>query len=52
VYSIHVAVGFREIEDVLDRIVGAAGDASWAYGNVYDPANGEPLDWWETLLNP
>lgn len=52
VYSIHVAVGFREIEQVLDRIVGAAGDASWSYGNVYDPASGEALDWWETLLNP
>lgn len=52
VYSIHVAVGFREIEQVLDRVVGAAGDASWAYGNVYDPDSGEPLGWWETLLNP
>lgn len=52
VYSIHVAVGFREIEQVLDRIVGAAGEASWSYGNVYDPDSGEPLGWWETLLNP
>lgn len=52
VYSIHVAVGFREIEQVLDRIVGAAGGATWSYGNVYDPASGEPLDWWESLLNP
>lgn len=52
VYSVHVAVGFREIEQVLDRIVGAAGDATWSFGNVYDPASGEPLGWWETLLNP
>lgn len=52
VYSIHVAVGFTEIEQVLDRFVGAAGDATWSYGNVYDPASGEPLGWWETLLNP
>lgn len=52
VYSIHVAVGFQEIEQVLDRFVGAAGDATWSYGNVYDPASGEPLGWWETLLNP
>lgn len=52
VYSIHVAVGFREIEQVLDRIVGPVDDANWSFGNVYDPASGEPLGWWETLLNP
>lgn len=51
-YSIHVAVGFREIEAVLDSIVGAAGGATWSYGNVYDPESGEPLDWWEDVLNP
>jgi hypothetical protein len=52
VYSIHVAVGFREIETVFDRFVGTNTDANWSYGNVYDSATGEPLDWWETLLNP
>ena len=53
VYSIHVAVGFREIELVLDAHMTAAGtNASWSFGNVYDPQNGEPLLWWESLLNP
>ena len=52
VYSIHVAVGFREIEGLLDPLVQAAGDAGWAYGNVYNPETGEPLEWWESLLNP
>jgi hypothetical protein len=52
VYSIHVAVGFSEIEQVLDRIVTAADGATWSYGNVYHPETGEPLDWWESLLNP
>lgn len=52
VYSIHVAVGFRNIERLFDTLVGAAGEAAWSYGNVYDPASGEPLEWWEPLLNP
>jgi len=51
VYSVHVAVGFREIERLLDPLIQAAG-ASWSYGNVYNPETGEPLDWWESLLNP
>jgi hypothetical protein len=52
VYSIHVAVGFHEIEQVLDSIMMLANGATWSYGNVYDPETGEPLDWWENLLNP
>ncbi len=52
VYSIHVAVGFREIEQLLDRIILSTDSATWSYGNVYDPESGEPLDWWESLLNP
>jgi hypothetical protein len=51
VYCIHVAVGFREIERILDPLVQAAG-ATWSYGNVYAADSGEPLDWWEDLLNP
>lgn len=49
-YSIHVAVGFREIEQLFDAIVTSAG-AHWSYGNVYDD-NGEPLLWWDDLLAP
>jgi len=53
VYSVHVAVGFREIEQVLDTLTQATGGAAgWAYGNVYNPETGEPLEWWENLLNP
>lgn len=52
VYSIHVAVGFTEIETVFNRCVGISSDGLWSYGNVYDTATGEPLGWWESLLNP
>jgi hypothetical protein len=51
VYSIHVAVGFQEIEGVVEPLVQRAGGV-WNYGNVYDPESGEPLEWWEELLNP
>jgi hypothetical protein len=49
-YSIHVAVGFTDIEQVFTTFVPAEG-ATWSYGNVYD-ADGAPLDWWEELLAP
>lgn len=52
VYSIHVAVGFSEIERVFDAVVAKFGAAQWSYGNVYDPETGAPLNWWEPLLNP
>lgn len=50
VYSIHVAVGFIDIEKVFAAHVPADG-AAWSYGNVYN-AEGEPLNWWEDLLAP
>lgn len=52
VYSIHVAVGFSEIERVFDAAITQFPAAQWSYGNVYDPETGAPLNWWETLLNP
>jgi hypothetical protein len=52
VYSIHVAVGFGEIERVFDNVVSKFEAAQWSYGNVYDPETGVPLNWWESLLNP
>src|SRR5690606_7109263 len=52
VYSIHVAVGFSEIESVLNAFVAPLQQATWSYGNVYDPDSGEPLHWWDSLLNP
>ena len=52
VYSIHVAVGFGEIERVFDAAVTNTGAAQWSYGNVYDAETGAPLNWWESLLTP
>jgi hypothetical protein len=51
VYSIHVAVGFNEIERVFDAAISTIA-AQWSYGNVYDTETGAPLNWWEALLNP
>lgn len=53
VYSIHVSCGFTTIEGLLNRYVGNREDAMWAYGNVYDPADGvTPLNWWNDILKP
>lgn len=51
VYSIHVAVGFSDIEAAVGPLVAAAG-GGWNYGNVFSTETGEPLGWWEELLNP
>lgn len=50
VYSIHVSCGFKAIEELLNKIVGQYADSGWLYGNVYDPENGEPLNWWQPHL--
>lgn len=52
VYSIHVAVGFSEIERVFDGAISASNAVQWSYGNVYDSETGASLDWWDALLNP
>jgi hypothetical protein len=52
VYSIHVSCGFAAIEKILDETLKAFTDVIWLYGNVYDPENGEPLDWWQSILAP
>lgn len=52
VYSIHVAVGFNEIERAFDAAISATSAAQWSYGNVYNVETGAPLNWWEELLNP
>ncbi|MET0377780.1 MAG: DUF4265 domain-containing protein [Spongiibacteraceae bacterium] len=49
-YSIHVAVGFSEIEQVFATWV-PADTATWSYGNVYGE-DGETLAWWDDLLAP
>lgn len=52
VFSIHVASGFAPIEALLDKQLAPLDDVNWMYGNVYDPETGEPLDWWQPILNP
>ncbi|MEX1032872.1 MAG: DUF4265 domain-containing protein [Cellvibrionaceae bacterium] len=53
VYSIHVSLGFKTIEDLLNKHVGASSQSIWQYGNVYDPVDGQtPLNWWLDLLKP
>jgi hypothetical protein len=52
VYSIHVSCGFTAIEALLNQYVKGS-DCMWAYGNVYDPADGvTPLNWWVDILKP
>lgn len=51
VYSIHVSVGFKAIEALFDKHANEANEAIWYYGNVYDPNTGEPLNWWQPILN-
>ncbi len=49
VYSIHFGVGFSSIEALLNRWT-ADRPVHWLYGNVYHPETGEPLNWWQDLL--
>ena len=47
VYSIHVSIGFKIIEELLDRTCQTYPGTVWYYGNVYDPMDGTtPLEWW------
>lgn len=47
VYSVHVSLGFKAIEALLDAACKACADTVWYYGNVYDPEDGvTPLQWW------
>lgn len=47
VYSIHVSIGFRIIEQLLDDSCRDYPETVWYYGNVYDPDDGiTPLEWW------
>ncbi len=49
VYTIHFGVGFASIEKLLNHWI-QTGHAKWTYGNVYHPETGEPLNWWQDLL--
>ena len=52
VYSIHVSCGFDVIEKMLNQALEGHRECGWVYGNVYDPENGEPLNWWQPILAP
>ncbi|MGQ9424756.1 DUF4265 domain-containing protein [Gilvimarinus sp. F26214L] len=53
VYSIHVSIGFKNIEELLNQHVTAESQSVWQYGNVYDPEDGQtPLNWWLDILKP
>lgn len=50
VYTIHVSIGFQQIEAVLNKVLAGFPDTIWYYGNVYDPEDGvTPLNWWQDL---
>jgi len=51
VYSIHVSIGFSNIEALLDKACTDHEKTVWYYGNVYDPEDGvTPLGWWTSIL--
>lgn len=52
VYSVHVSCGFSTIEKILNEQLANNDQANWLYGNVYDPQDGEPLNWWQAILSP
>jgi Domain of unknown function (DUF4265) len=48
VFTIPLSVGFTAIETLFNQLVTEFEGATWFYGNVYDPLDGEtPLRWWE-----
>jgi hypothetical protein len=53
VFSIPVALGFPELEAMLNDLTMQYYGSTWLYGNVYDPWNElKPLDWWNELSKP
>jgi len=47
VFTMPVDAGFPAIEKVFAAATARHPGAEWQYSNVYDPATGEPLGWWE-----
>lgn len=45
-FTIPVHVGFPAIEKVFAAAAEQNPGAEWQYSNVYDPATGDPLEWW------
>lgn len=52
VYSLHVNIGFADIERLLDGAMAKFQDSVWYYGNIYSREDGvTPLHWWDEFLN-
>jgi hypothetical protein len=52
VYSLHVNIGFADIERLLNGAMARFPDSAWYYGNIYDRTDGiTPLHWWDEFLN-
>jgi hypothetical protein len=48
ILTVPVSAGFGRVEAELAAVVAELRGSTWAYGNVYDPRNGDrPLGWWE-----
>jgi len=51
-YSLHVNIGFADIERLFDSAMAKFQDSVWYYGNIYDRRDGvTPLQWWDEFLN-
>lgn len=46
VYTVSVSAGFPAVEAILKDAVGELPGAEWYFGNVYDPVDDRPLNWW------
>ena len=52
VYSLHVNIGFADIERLFDEAMARFPESVWYYGNIYDREDGDtPLHWWDEFLN-
>lgn len=52
-YSLHVNIGFADIERLFDGAMASYPDSVWYYGNIYDREDGTtPLHWWDAFLDP
>jgi hypothetical protein len=52
VYSVHVNIGFGEIERLFDNAIADNLGSVWYYGNIYDREDGvTPLNWWDEFIN-
>jgi hypothetical protein len=46
VFTIPASAGFPAIEAVFATVAADYPGCAWLYGNVYDPVDGTPLNWW------